>query len=387
MAFLFAGWDHLGNSVLLLNHTYPALQETYHRVEMTVVLQRQYAYYLSRVVANIILLVLMASGVTFLGNREADRLGFVQASFVGIVSWLFVLSAETPKLGYSTRLDSFINASFGAVFAQFFYHAFSWGYSKWLDRKFAVKAYRSDDEPSSEDDPESDESDEMEHLENDRRVKRAIGLPVSHAPTPAVRGNPLTAEEPKSITSPDGRNAGLPRAQRANSTGPRRGAPGIVLPTAPGIRPPIVVSTDSVEVEMAVGDGGVSPTGVPRPLPATSSAAGLEIYRSTAPSTAAIVAAKKARANSAGPAPRRTVARKALPESKPKRPRKKDWLHHRRSCGTWPCSYYGEWHLWKARRRLDCIATTSILVAYFIAVAIILGGGAALTRPPVPWER
>lgn len=37
----------------------------------------------------------------------------------GVVSWLFVLSAEVPQVGYSNRLDGFVNLSFACLFMQY----------------------------------------------------------------------------------------------------------------------------------------------------------------------------------------------------------------------------------------------------------------------------
>lgn len=423
-----SGWDHLGNAVNVYNTTYPALQEAYCRSDLIVQLQRQYRYYVDRVIANIILLVVMGCGVAFIGSREADRLGFVQASFAAVIGWLFVLASETPKLGYSTRLDSFVNASFGALFAQYVYHCFAFGYADWIVRALKVTAYKEDgsdksgddDDEDSEDEEEKEDESSAEYQRVDRRVKRAIGLPVPPSPLPSVRGNPLTMEEPRSVGGDSNGRTTRGGPRRANSvTGGagRRVAGGV---TAGAVRQPVVMlvpEVEGVELEMETRPSTTATTaaGSPsRPLSfspsasssAASSAAALEIYRGdgATPARPRVViqeprqqgnVAASAISGAAGPTKttkpvsyRQFSIRKAEGRAKKaEKPSKLDWLKHRRKCGTWPCSFYGEWSLWNPKRRIDCVVTSTILFSYAIAVAVILGGGVALTKTPVGWER
>lgn len=55
------GWEDLGARVYTKEVYYNGLEETYHRLEVQTRLRRQYAYYLSRVISNMILLSLMVS--------------------------------------------------------------------------------------------------------------------------------------------------------------------------------------------------------------------------------------------------------------------------------------------------------------------------------------
>lgn len=129
------GWDNGIARAYVTNFTYAALEESYARLTFAKLLRRQYAYYMSRVFSNIIMLVIMAFFVVFIRATEPDRLGFVQSAFLGVVSWLFVLNAEVPKVGYLTRLDAFTQVSFAVIFAQYIYHAVHWGFFKTYDRK------------------------------------------------------------------------------------------------------------------------------------------------------------------------------------------------------------------------------------------------------------
>lgn len=78
---------------------------------------------------------LQAFLVVFINGDQPDRLGFVQTSFLGVVSWLFVLNSETPKIGYLTTLDSFTQLTFAAIFVQYLYVAFHQGFYKLLHRQ------------------------------------------------------------------------------------------------------------------------------------------------------------------------------------------------------------------------------------------------------------
>lgn len=56
---------------------------------------------------------------------------------------------------------------------------------------------------------------------------------------------------------------------------------------------------------------------------------------------------------------------------RPLRMKKKHWK--RRTCGTWPCSYYGEWHLLAPHRRADIIVTSVILTICEYESLVLLG--------------
>ena len=125
-----SGWDNDGTSLFITNYTYLSYDEQYSRVVFSKQLGRQYTYYLSRIVSNIIMIVIMGLAVAFAQTTESERMGSTQAAFLGVVSWLFVLNADVPKVGYLTRLDSFIQLSFAIIFIQFLGHAFHWGVPK-----------------------------------------------------------------------------------------------------------------------------------------------------------------------------------------------------------------------------------------------------------------
>ena len=45
---------------------------------------------------------------------------------MAIVTWMFIIIADTPRVGYLTRLDQFMNLSFGVVFAMSIAHSMNY---------------------------------------------------------------------------------------------------------------------------------------------------------------------------------------------------------------------------------------------------------------------
>jgi hypothetical protein len=59
----------------------------------------------------------------------------VQAAFLGVVSYLFVMAADTPDVSYLTRLDVFLNATFGVIFVLYFYNGIHQAFYKTVERR------------------------------------------------------------------------------------------------------------------------------------------------------------------------------------------------------------------------------------------------------------
>ena len=96
---------------------YDSLGETYARAGITIKLSRNPVYFLGKYVLNISLIVLMALATLVFDNGSENNFAVPVACFMGIVSWMFVLAAQTPVLGYNTRLDDFMALSYLTVFA------------------------------------------------------------------------------------------------------------------------------------------------------------------------------------------------------------------------------------------------------------------------------
>ena len=130
------GWKVVDSGAYTIDYLYAAFDETYSRLVLSVLLKRESTYFTDRFVFNVALLVAMAILIGVLHPSEADRTGIVLATFLGVVSWVFVLVSVTPALGYSTRLDNFMNLSFGIIFVIYVYNALRYTVHHQLDVEF-----------------------------------------------------------------------------------------------------------------------------------------------------------------------------------------------------------------------------------------------------------
>lgn len=80
----------------------------------------------------------MALLVLFVPGDEPDRLGFVQSSFLGIVSWQFILVSSTPVTGYNTKMDNFMLLAMAVVFCTYFWNSVRIGFFDWVQKKHAA---------------------------------------------------------------------------------------------------------------------------------------------------------------------------------------------------------------------------------------------------------
>lgn len=129
-----SGWDVLKAEGVESTQAYGVFGQSYSRLSLLVRMRRQSSYYGLRYVMGCALLVVMAILALFVRGDVPERIGFAQASFLGIVSWQFVLAASSPALGYSTRLDRFMLLSLMCSAVMFAYMAIRFGYFKSLQR-------------------------------------------------------------------------------------------------------------------------------------------------------------------------------------------------------------------------------------------------------------
>lgn len=118
-----SGWTILDTHATTSSHSYSMFGEVYSQLKLSLVLQRQPAYYVTRYVWGVVFLVAMALLVLFVPGDVPDRLGFVQSSFLGIVSWQFILVTSAPVTGYNTRLDNFMVVSMVVVFIAYVWNS------------------------------------------------------------------------------------------------------------------------------------------------------------------------------------------------------------------------------------------------------------------------
>ena len=94
------GWTTIGAGSIVRNQTYSATLP-YSRVFLFLRLARTPTVYNLRFVMGSSLLAGMAILTVLINGGEADRVGFANACFLGIVSWQFILVSSTPALGPS----------------------------------------------------------------------------------------------------------------------------------------------------------------------------------------------------------------------------------------------------------------------------------------------
>lgn len=128
-----AGWLIKGSSVTSSTHDYPTFGESYDQLLISLSLQRNSDYFVTRYVWGVTFLVAMGLLVLLVPGNEPDRLGFVQSSFLGVVSWQFILVASTPNMGYSTRLDDFFVVAMAIIFVAFAWNSFRVGFFDWFE--------------------------------------------------------------------------------------------------------------------------------------------------------------------------------------------------------------------------------------------------------------
>ena len=130
---VIGGWILTGSESIVSNNVYSAFDQVYSRLELKIKIDRQSYYYTSRFVFGVAILVIMAILVLFMVGEEPDRLGFVQSSFLGVISFEFILVLILPPLGYNTRIDDFLMLSFGVIFVIYIWNSVRIGYFKTLE--------------------------------------------------------------------------------------------------------------------------------------------------------------------------------------------------------------------------------------------------------------
>jgi hypothetical protein len=102
---------------------YPAFSASYSHFTVNVTVLRNSQYYLYKAVSNVVLLVLMSLLAALLRPNDANRAVIQLTTFMGIVSWVFVLSNDSPRSQSTTRMDAFMLTSFGAIFVLYLYYS------------------------------------------------------------------------------------------------------------------------------------------------------------------------------------------------------------------------------------------------------------------------
>lgn len=98
---------------------YPTLNSAYHRAHFNVTLDRIPDYYVNKIVTGVVALVIMSAGVFTLDPSSTDRAGIAATAYLAVVTYLFIVTQDVPKVPYATKLDDFIKASQWFIFANY----------------------------------------------------------------------------------------------------------------------------------------------------------------------------------------------------------------------------------------------------------------------------
>lgn len=112
-------WAFGETSTLVMNSYYPVFDASYSRAHFNVTLHRNPSYYLNKIVTGVVVLVLLSAGTFSMDTHVADRAAISATAYLGVVTYLFVVTQDVPKVPYTTRLDAFISVSQMAIFANY----------------------------------------------------------------------------------------------------------------------------------------------------------------------------------------------------------------------------------------------------------------------------
>jgi hypothetical protein len=81
------------------------------RLMYSVRMKRDPGYYVNKIIIGIVILTAISNILFFIQANDANRVMGCLTCLLGIITYLFVISSDVPKMAYSTRLDNFVNMS------------------------------------------------------------------------------------------------------------------------------------------------------------------------------------------------------------------------------------------------------------------------------------
>ena len=112
-------WQILSVNSSVTTSYYAVFNSQYSRANFLVTLRRFPGYYINKIVIGVIILVLISSGTFFMDTNMADRAAVAATAYLGVVTYLFIVTQDVPKVPYITRLDSFITMSQWFIFVNY----------------------------------------------------------------------------------------------------------------------------------------------------------------------------------------------------------------------------------------------------------------------------
>lgn len=112
-------WSVDGSTTTSIGFYYSIFDLTYSRFTWSVTLQRRSEYYVTKIITGIALLTVMSHMAFAIAVDDPNRAVIALTAFLGLVTYLFVLTSDVPKVAYLTRMDKFVSLSFFTVFIDF----------------------------------------------------------------------------------------------------------------------------------------------------------------------------------------------------------------------------------------------------------------------------
>jgi hypothetical protein len=81
------------------------------RLMYAVTVKRDPGYYVNKIIVGILMLTVLSHLLFLIKADDANRVMGCLTCLLGIITYLFVISSDVPKMAYSTRLDKFVNMS------------------------------------------------------------------------------------------------------------------------------------------------------------------------------------------------------------------------------------------------------------------------------------
>jgi len=105
-------------SLIERDNYYAFEDRTYSQIVVNIAIQRRHAYYLSKILLFIAMIVIMSWCVFFFDQSDVgSRIGVVVTLFLAEVAFNFVLSSSLPKISYNTSLDQYLIVSYIYIFS------------------------------------------------------------------------------------------------------------------------------------------------------------------------------------------------------------------------------------------------------------------------------
>lgn len=120
--FHIDGWRDTGFNAFVGSATNPINNNVSPTITYVKTVRREFTFYLSKYISNIILLVIMSAFTAFLPVNDSFRILLVLIAWVGMIFWNIAIADKLPSAAYPNRFDDFNHVSFAFLFAQFLYY-------------------------------------------------------------------------------------------------------------------------------------------------------------------------------------------------------------------------------------------------------------------------